>query len=585
MPSIPASAIVASNPSVLSPGGLGLVLNGVMLTASTRVPVGTMQQFTNAIDVGSFFGANSSEAALAATYFAGYDDSSLKPALLYFAQYNQAAVAAYLRGGQVTTLTLAQLQALTGSLTVVMDGYTHSASSINLSAATSFSSAATIINTAINATEPTAATFTGSIAGTVLTVSAVASGTVSPGQTLSGAGVTVGTIIVAQLTGSIGATGTYTVSNTQTVASESMTGVATAIVVAFDNVTGAFTVTSGITGVPSTATFASGTLAAPIFLTQASGAVISLGSVAAVPASFMNSLTQITQRWATFMTTFDPDAGVNNVIKQAFCAWTAQQNERWNYACWDTDASPTTVVPATTSLGYILQQNGTSGVTLMYRTAGALNGVTFGDGANLAAFYCGMAASINFNQFKGRITTKFKGQSGITPDITNQTVANNLAANGYNFYGDYASATEEFRFFSNGVVSGEFLWADGYLNQIWINTSFQTQLMVLLTSVGAVPFNQAGADLIRGAMLTVIQQALDFGAFSPGVQLSSLQIAEVNSAAGLDISSTLFAQGWYLQIRTASAQVRAARGPWNISFWYTDAGAVQQLNVNSIALL
>lgn len=580
--SIPASAIVAANPSVLSPGGLGLVLNGVMLTTSIRVPVGTMQQFANANDVATFFGANSTEATLASTYFAGFNNSSLKPALVYFTQYNQTAVAAYLRGGQVTQLTLAELQAIpAGSLTIVMDGYTHSASSINLSAATSFTSAATIINTAINASEPTEASFTASISGTVLTVTAVGSGTISPGQTVVGAGVTAATIIINQVSGAIGGIGVYTVNNTQTVASESMTGAATAITVSFDSVSGAFIATSGITGAPSTAAFATGTLAASIFLTQATGAVVSQGAVAAVPASFMAGVTQITQNWATYMTTFDPDNGSGNTVKQAFAAWTAQQNSRWNYVCWDEDASPTVTVPATTSLGYILQQNNSSGITLLYRTLAS----PFGDGNNIAAFFCGMAASINFNQLNGRITTKFKGQSGITPDITNQTVASNLAANGYNFYGEYGSATQQFQFLSNGVISGQFLWADGYLNQIWLNTSFQTQLMVLLTTVNAVPFNQAGADLIRGAMLTVIEQALTFGAFSPGVALSPLQIAEVNNAAGLNIAPTLFAQGWYLQITTASAQVRAARGPWNISFWYTDAGAVQQITVNSIALL
>lgn len=60
--------------------------------------------------------------------------------------------------------------------------------------------------------------FTGSIAGTTLTVSAMTLGAIEVGQTLSGAGVTAGTTITALGTGT-GGIGTYVVSQAQTVAS------------------------------------------------------------------------------------------------------------------------------------------------------------------------------------------------------------------------------------------------------------------------------------------------------------------------------------------------------------------------------
>jgi hypothetical protein len=66
------------------------------------------------------------------------------------------------------------------------------------------------------------ASFTASIAGTTLTVTAVASGMLNIGQILTGAGITASTRITRFLTGR-GGTGTYTVNNSQTVASEAMT--------------------------------------------------------------------------------------------------------------------------------------------------------------------------------------------------------------------------------------------------------------------------------------------------------------------------------------------------------------------------
>lgn len=72
-----------------------------------------------------------------------------------------------------------------------------------------------------------AAITTASIAGTTMTVTAVASGVLAVGATLSGTGVTAGTRIAAFLTGT-GGTGTYTVSASQTVASGTINATGTA---------------------------------------------------------------------------------------------------------------------------------------------------------------------------------------------------------------------------------------------------------------------------------------------------------------------------------------------------------------------
>jgi hypothetical protein len=67
------------------------------------------------------------------------------------------------------------------------------------------------------------ATFTGTIAGTVLTVTAVATGTILDGMTLTAGSMSGGTKITALGTGT-GGIGTYTINNSQTRASQSITG-------------------------------------------------------------------------------------------------------------------------------------------------------------------------------------------------------------------------------------------------------------------------------------------------------------------------------------------------------------------------
>jgi len=74
----------------------------------------------------------------------------------------------------------------------------------------------------------TSVTFTGSISGTTLTVSAISSGALAVGQLVTGTGVSasppgsLATYITAQLTGPTGGVGTYTVSVSQTVSSTTM---------------------------------------------------------------------------------------------------------------------------------------------------------------------------------------------------------------------------------------------------------------------------------------------------------------------------------------------------------------------------
>lgn len=70
---------------------------------------------------------------------------------------------------------------------------------------------------------PAIASVTGSIAGQILTVTVVGSGTLNVGNTITGTGVTAGTVILNQLTGTTGGVGTYTVSASQTVASTTIT--------------------------------------------------------------------------------------------------------------------------------------------------------------------------------------------------------------------------------------------------------------------------------------------------------------------------------------------------------------------------
>jgi hypothetical protein len=496
MSSIPASAIVSVNPNVLSAGGAQLELNAIFITDSTAVPMGTVMPFSSQADVADFFGSTSDEANLATKYFNGYSISTSKPGRLYFAQYARAAVAAYLRGGSMAAVALADIKALSGTLTITVDEETHTTASIDLAAATSQSNAASIIQTALRAS------FTADITCT------------------------------------------------------------------YDAQLSAFVITSATTGNDSIITFASGTLAAGIKLTSATGAVTSQGSDISTPVAFMDGIKAVTQNWASFMTIFEP----TDANKELFAEWTNSQNNRFAYVAWDSSADAI-VANSTNCFGAVLALNDYSGTALVYNDF------------EHAAFACGVAASIDFTQLNNRPTWAFKGQSGLTPSVTDETTGDNLIGNGYNFYGNYATSAQEFNFFYPGQISGAFQWMDSYFNQIWMNARFQSDLMTLLQSVPSIPYNTYGYQgLIATSLQDAIAAAVNYGAIRVGIRPTSTQAAAVNNAAGVDITNTLFAQGWYLQVKDPGGPARQARQSPVINFWYMDGQSVQKINLTSTLL-
>lgn len=492
---IPVSDIVTINPGVIGTGGNPLSLNGVILSQNTLLPSNQVRSFTSATAVSAFFGPASAEYAQAQVYFAGFDGKTLTPGTLYFAPYVLTNSAAWLQSGSFAGVTLAQLQAIAaGTLIVTVDGTLFTSSSINLSAASSFTNAATII----------AAAFTG-VGKPTCTWNAVNS---------------------------------------------------------------TFTLTSTTTGASSTITFATGTISTALLFTSATGAIISQGDVADTAATAMANVVANTQNWGAFMTMWEPVTAE----KTNFAVWANAQNQRYLYVVWDTDAQAI-VNGSTTNFGYLAKTAAYEGIMPVYNTK------------ELATFVLGMIASIDFSRRNGRITAAFKSQSGLAATVTDQQTSANLLANGYSYYGSYATAASNFVFLYSGQITGKWKWMDTFVNQVYLNAQFQLALISLLTGVKSIPYNESGYSLIRAAMNDPITAALNFGSIRTGVLLSAAQIAQVNQVVGQDVSDIIQQTGYYLQIVDPGAQVRGLRGTPVINFFYTDGGAIQRITVASIDIL
>lgn len=201
--------------------------------------------------------------------------------------------------------------------------------------------ASTTLNTAA-----VAAKITGYIAGTVLTVTAVTSGTLYPGQTIQGVGVTLGTIITALggsavLSQSITAAGTgYAVGDTITVTGGIYSQQATYTVLTIGGsgaVTGLTTVSNGVytvvPGTPATTTTSGNGTGLTLTLTFGTGTG-GTGSYVVTPSQTVGSsgspITLYALNFSTMPTTDGPFTGADVVdVVDNYFVYNRPNTQQW----------------------------------------------------------------------------------------------------------------------------------------------------------------------------------------------------------------------------------------------------------------
>ncbi|HBC7422519.1 TPA: DUF3383 domain-containing protein [Serratia marcescens] len=153
MNKIPLSRDFRIKPGVVNAAGTALDMCGLLLSDSDLLPAGQVLAFTGADAVLTYFGADSDEYRAATIYFPGYSNSTVTPATLLMARCvtDVAGAAGWCRSGSFKGVTLDTLKLVNGTVTLDIDGTSVTSAAIDLSTATSFSSAATIIQTAIGA--------------------------------------------------------------------------------------------------------------------------------------------------------------------------------------------------------------------------------------------------------------------------------------------------------------------------------------------------------------------------------------------------------------------------------------------------
>ncbi len=355
------------------------------------------------------------------------------------------------------------------------------------------------------------------------------------------------------------------------IASKLQTGIgASKVAVEWLPIANRFIIRSVTTGADSQVSYASpGALATGLLLTQATAATVSPGSDAVTMTDMMNNIINTNQNWIPFETLVDLNEQQNSELS----AWANSQKSRFVFVYHETSAEATIPNNANCFYQKVVVANGYEGTFPVYGSY--LYGA-------MALAYSG---SIDFARTNGRVSFKFRGFSGLAPNVSDLATAQALKSNGYNFYGSYSLNKTMAQYASDGAISGKFVWLDSFINQVWINANLVGAYANLFTNNQSYPFNQNGYGAIQAATIDVANQAINFGAIQKGVVLDQAQIRIVNNTVGKDISATLYSEGWYLFIPTQTGSARLERELQGAIFYYVDGQLIQSINMSSTAIL
>ena len=331
-----------------------------------------------------------------------------------------------------------------------------------------------------------------------------------------------------------------------------------------------FIIRSATTGADSEVSFASvGTLATGLKLTQDTAATVSPGSDAVTPTDTMNNIINTNQNWILFQALTE----LTDDQKTEFCAWASASHNRYGYVVHDTSAAPTVANNDSCFVQSVVVANGYENIFPIYGSY--LYAVT-------ALAY---AASIDFARTNGRISFKFRGFSGLAPNVSDLATAQALKSNGYNFYGSYSLNKTMAQYASDGAITGKFVWLDSFIDQVWINANLVGAYATLFTANQSYSFNDNGYGAVQAATIDPAELAVTFGAIQKGVTLDASQIRRVNNTVGKDISSILYSQGWYLNIPTQTGAARIDRNLQGVTFFWVDGQLIQSISMASTAIL
>ncbi len=510
--------------------------------ANIKIPPTKFLEFTNASDVGTYFGFVSEEYYRAQFYFSWVSKEATFPQAIQYASWNNTASAPYIYSvpAPLQTFTLAHWTAVNdGAFTLTMGGFTFTMSSLDFTAAASGADVASIIQGAIQAQSGGGALWTSA------TVSFV-----TPGFFLTG-----------------GATGAAAISVSHVIAGTDISVVGFLGWTPGEPQSEIFDVTTYNTNALWIPGGAIQTLTA--CLTASAALSDDFGSFAFMYNLGLNT-TQLTEiaTWnnaenVKYLYSVGVTAAARNAVHAALNALqgTALTLEETAIVRQGTVVSASanivdlfdtsdlyvgmpvsgTNIPAGSFIIAIL--SATSVQIQNNATGSATEDVTFGAGQYPEMFPMMIEAATNYDGVNTVQNYMYQQVAGLTPLVTTDSNANLFDALAINYYGQTQTAGNQISFYQRGLLQGSAVVTNitdmtAYVNEIWLKDAISVAIINLLLSLTQLPANNQGRIQLLAIIQSIINQALTNGVISVDKTLSANQIAFI-------IANTGDPKAWY----------------------------------------
>lgn len=523
--------LVSVNGSVINAGFNAAALINNVLTENILLPADAnrTKSFTSTSAVGDYFGLNSNEYIYASTYFKGYTNSRAKPRTILFSRYVTAATAAYMfSASKLLTPVVAAIKALASPvMTCNINGLTQTLVLLqsDFASATGLTDIATVIQTKLAA----------QLSGCTCTIIGDNQFLVKA-PTASAASTTIG--------------------------------------------------------------YCTGNVATLLKLTQATAPVLSQGTAAMTPAENMAVIKNKDANWValSYCARLTGDDSLDDfAITVALTAWISTQDNNYVGLWWESGTDPLNIA-STTNLRAVLVDNG-FGTTVAGKTtyncaiqvdyngnnlAGTYNSVTTDYVGIYSGFWAGIGASVNYALVNSKVNFAGKRQDGLATNVDNDADYDALIAQGYNVYGNFAARASSYQMTEAGTVGGIYLFLDNLYDSVWMADQLQNSVANLIANTGRIPYNNDGKASITAVLTNVAQSGKNNGVIESGNTFDESQKQAVIELVGSDITPQLTTNGYYIYIAPFTPSQRSQRNTAQVSFIYTNGGAINSVAIGMV---
>lgn len=564
---ISANQIVSVVPRVINAGASELEITGLLLTENELCPFPKTITFSTAKGVGDYFGLDSKEYRMADKYFLGYDNSFKKPSQITFGRLVKNSIpATYIGTGAVAKLS--ELRVIgNGAFVISVNGVQKTVVGLNFNNITTESDVAELLS---NEIASASVKYNSNLREYV--VISNSSGDGSKIEFIADGG-DVEALKKFKLTDSA-ISGGYSVDNDglwqgteersfvadwKQISAEWENTYKTLFEEAEDGDVSQYKYYDYV-GVCYGSAEAFDAVLDKLGLD--SGTVWE-GASAKAPSVNMDFIVDYNKNWVSFTTINEVDTD----IAVGFSEWVNGKQCEYLYVPYTTKVEDINPM-ATENMPNTLGKYNFEGVYLVW-----------GD-TEYAVFVMSVGACIDWNRNNGIPTWKFLRQSGLLPNVEDDTTYLNCKTLKVNPYGNFATRNDNFEFHCEGqMMGGNYGFIDAYISQLWLRNVLQVSLVNGMLNAGRVGYRGAGYTRIRSWCQDPIDRALSNGAIASGVKLSETQKAQIYSEVGADVSDEIYLNGYYLKIADPGAQARVKRETPELGLWYTYDGAVHRIEL------